>query len=220
MAGVDTWGRVRWCFTDRGHGDLCIDADPGPLDRRRQAVVAAPWTWLHQAHGAEVIEVRSPGHLAGSVADAAVTDVAGAAVSVQVADCAPVLLVGDDAVGVVHAGWRGLVAGVVEAAAQAMTALGSPPVAAVLGPCIRPRCYEFGRRELDQVAQAYGDVVRAETAWGTPALDLPAGVAAACSGLGLALADAGTCTACSARHHSHRARRDVARQALVAWLEP
>lgn len=220
MAAVGTRGRVRWCFTDSDDGDLRVDADPDPLHRRRQAIVAAPWTWLRQAHGVDVAVVVSPGHLAGCVADAAVTAMSGAVLSVQVADCAPVLLIGEGAVGVVHAGWRGLVAGVVEAAAQTMTALGSAPVAAVLGPCIRPRCYEFGARELGQVARAYGDVVRAETAWGTPALDLAAGVGVACARLGLALADSGTCTACSPHHHSHRAGRDIGRQALVAWLEP
>ncbi len=66
---------------------------------------------------------------------------------------------------------------------------------------------------------ACGPEVRATTAWGTPALDVPAGVAAACRRLGIVLDDLGTCTACSPVHWSFRARADAGRQALVAWLE-
>lgn len=160
-----------------------------------------------------------PGAHAGARADAAVTAVPGVPVAVQTADCAAVLLCADGAVAVVHAGWRGLVAGVIEAAAAAMAELGSPPTAATLGPCIRPRCYEFSEHDLDVVADRYGPTVRSLTAWGTPALDLGAGVAAACAGLGVSVDDAGVCTACSPRLYSHRAQGDTARQALVAWIE-
>lgn len=211
---------VRWTFTDRGHGDLSIGQPEEVLAPRRAAVAPGPWTWLRQVHGADVVTVASPGAWAGSAADAAVTATAGVTLAVQTADCAPVLLLADGAVGVVHAGWRGLLAGVVEATAAALAELGTPPTAAVLGPCIRPRCYAFGEAELDEVAARYGDTVRARTADGAPALDLAAGIAAACAGLGLALDDAGTCTACSPRHWSYRARADAGRQALVAWIEP
>jgi YfiH family protein len=169
-------------------------------------------------HGADVVTVTQPGEGAGREADAAVTTTPGAVLAVQTADCAPVLLLADGGIGVAHAGWRGLEAGVIEAAASALTALGTPPHSAVLGPCIRARCYEFGEAELALVEARYGPGVRSTTAWGTPALDLAAGVAEACRRLGLAFDDAGTCTACSPRHFSHRARSDPERQALVAWL--
>jgi copper oxidase (laccase) domain-containing protein len=167
-----------------------------------------------------VAVVTEPGDRAGEAADAAVTAVPGAVLSVRTADCAPLLLRGATAIGVVHAGWRGLVAGVIEAAAAAMDALGSPPVAATLGPCIRPRCYEFSEPELTVVADAYGPAVRSLTGWGTPALDLAAGVAEALGRLRVPLDDAGTCTACSPRHFSHRARAEPERQVLAAWLAP
>ena len=70
------------------------------------------------------------------------------------------------------------------------------------------------------MTERYGPAVRAETAWGSPALDVAAAVAAACGSLGLELDDAGTCTACSPVHWSHRARGDLGRQALVAWVAP
>lgn len=207
-------------FTDVRHGDLAVGGDPEVLTARRRAIVDAPWTWLRQVHGARVVTVTEPGEHAGTEADAAVTAVPGAVVAVHTADCAPVLLVADGAVGVVHAGWRGLAAGVIEAAAGALSDLGHPASAAVLGPCIRPRCYEFDGPELDLVAERYGPTVRARTWAGTPALDVAAGVAAACRALGLELVDAGTCTACSPVHWSYRARGDAGRQALVAWVGP
>lgn len=203
-------------FTDVRHGDLAVGGDPALLAERRAEAMGGPWTWLRQVHGAEVVVVTEPGEHAGATADAAVTVVPGAVLAVHTADCAPLLLAGPRGIGVVHAGWRGLAAGVIDAAVAALDALDARPTGATLGPCIRARCYEFGAEELDVVAAGCGEVVRATTAWGTPALDLAAGVAAACHRLGLAFDDVGTCTACSPLHFSHRARADVGRQALVA----
>ena len=179
-----------------------------------------PWTWLRQVHGNAVITVTEPGEAAGLASDAVVTATAGAAIAVHTADCAPVLLLADGAVGVVHAGWKGLASGVIEAAAAALVDLGHPPRQAILGPCIRARCYEFGIDDLDHVADRYGPTVRSTTSWGSPALDVAAGVRAACDGLGVELTDSAVCTACSPSHWSHRARADAGRQALVAWIEP
>src|SRR5699024_11046199 len=110
-------------------------------------------------------------------------------------------------------------AGVIEATAATMTRVSAPPTAATLGPCIRARCYEFAESDLATVAARYGPGVVGETAWGTPALDLTAAVRAACTWLDLDLVDLAVCTACSPKHRSRRARGDLARQALVAWLE-
>lgn len=219
MTGAPS-GTVRHRFTDQTDGDFAIDGPTAALDASRRAIAPHPWTWLRQVHGARVVVVAEPGEHAGVEADAIVTAVPGAAIAVQTADCAPVLLAGDGVVGVVHAGWRGLHAGVIEAAAAAMDALGGAPATAVLGPCIRARCYEFDGPERALVADRYGPAVLAETGWGTPALDVAAGVAEACDRLGIAFTDQGTCTACSPIHWSYRARADTSRQALVAWLEP
>ena len=203
-------------FTDRSHGDLAVGSVG--VDGRRRAIVDAPWTWLRQVHGADVAVVTHPGEHAGLEADAAVTAVAGAVLAVQVADCAPVALVSDAAVGVVHAGWRGLVAGVVPAAVAAMRALGAGPITATVGPCIRVECYEFGAADLDRVAAVLGDAVRGHTSWRTPALDVPAAVRASLAAVGVEeVVDLGPCTACSLHHWSHRSRRDHERQAVVAW---
>jgi len=135
------------------------------------------------------------------------------------ADCAPVALASrEGVVGVAHAGWRGLLGGVLERAVAAMRALGAGEIEAVLGPCIRPPCYEFGADDLDRVAARLGDGVRGRTASGAPALDLPAGVGAALERAGVDdLRDVGLCTACTPGYFSHRARGDRGRQALALW---
>lgn len=180
-----------------------------------------PWTWLTQVHGADVVTVTRPGEHAGARADAAVTAVPGAVLAVTTADCAPVVLVAGGAVGVAHAGWRGLEAGVVGAAAEAMAALGHPPHRAVIGPCIRPGRYAFGAADLDRLAARWGPEVRGRTADGAPALDVAAAARAALAEAGVHdVADDGTCTAADPeRYWSHRARGEAGRVATVAWLE-
>ena len=143
----------------------------------------------------------------------------GPALAILTADCAPVALAADDGLyGAVHAGWRGLLAGVVERAVDELRVLGAGDIRAALGPCIHAECYEFSAADLDAVAARLGDGVRATTATGTPALDIPAAVAAALAEAGVDLAhDTGVCTACSPDHFSHRARGEAARQAMVVY---
>ena len=139
--------------------------------------------------------------------------------TVRVADCAPVALVADDAVGVVHAGWRGLAAGVVGNAVAALRRLTDRPIRAVVGPCIGPECYAFGADDLDLVARQLGDGVRARTSDGEPALDVRRAVVAALGAAGVDdVEHVAVCTACSPDHWSHRRDADEERQALVAWI--
>ncbi len=209
---------LRFRFTGREDGDFRVDGDSVALDQRRRALVDAPWTWLRQVHGTDVVVVTEPGEYAGTEADAAVTAVPGAVLAIHTADCAPVLFLSDGVVGAAHVGWRGLVGGVIEATVDAMTAAGATTVLAAVGPHIQARCYEFGIDDLDVVADRYGPSVRATTAWGTPALDLRAGIRAAIDGhrdVDLHRIEAG-CTACEPdRLFSHRARTDRGRHAAV-----
>lgn len=209
---------VRSSFSERADGDLCIDEDAAALERRRQALAPGAWTWLRQVHGARVVTVVEPGDHAGAEADAAVTATAGAVLAVHTADCAPVLLTSADrsVVGAAHAGWRGVVAGVLQRTVEEMAALGATGITARVGPHIRARCYEFGADELDEVARTCGDGVRATTAWGTPALDVTAAVRGALDAVGVPVVDRGGCTACEPdRLWSHRARGDRARMAAA-----
>jgi copper oxidase (laccase) domain-containing protein len=211
-------GVVRVAFTDRADGDFRVDRPAARLEERRRTVVDRPWTWLRQVHGAKVVLVTGPGESAGIEADASVTAVARCPLAVTTADCAPVVLIAERGLAVVHAGWRGLVAGIVEHAAAELLAVGGAPVTTLVGPCIGPAAYEFGADDLDRAAAVLGDGVRAETAWGAPALDLPAAVAAACARAGWpAPGREPPCTS-DQRWFSHRTRADEGRQATVGWL--
>ena len=211
-------------FTERATGDLAVDGDPAALAATRRSVVDLPWTTLRQVHGSRVVDVVEPGDLAGSEADAAVTTTTGAVLAVQAADCAPVALVHPaGGIGVVHAGWRGLVAGVIDEAAGRLRSLCGPgAIDGYLGPCIHAECYEFSDDDLATIVDLFGDAVRGRTAGGRAALDVPATVAAACRAAGIELdTGAAVCTSCAAdRCFSHRARRDTGRHAVVAWIEP
>jgi YfiH family protein len=215
---------ARVVFTGRAEGDMGHGGEPVTSVRpdvaaRRRAVVDRPWTWLHQIHGAGVVRVTRPGDGAATLADAAVTAEEGCALAVLTADCAPVALASSEGViGVAHAGWRGAAAGVIEATVAEMEALGATGIEAAIGPCIHAECYEFGAGELDGVAAQLGDAVRATTAAGAPALDLPAAVRTALARAGVErVDDAGICTACSPSYFSWRARRETQRQATVVW---
>lgn len=167
-----------------------------------------------------MVVARHPGDQAGAEADAAVTDAPGCTLAVRTADCTPVVLLGRRSVAVVHAGWRGLLAGVVERTVDALRALGDEPQEAHLGPCIRPGCYEFDGAELADLVDRFGSAVRATTTWGTPAVDLPRAVAEALAAAGVhAVHDTSGCTACDERWFSHRARAESGRFATTAWLE-
>jgi len=184
-------------------------------------VLDRPWSWLRQVHGDAVVVVAAPGDGAGRDGDGLVSAAPGTALAVFTADCAPVALASPEGViGVAHAGWRGLVAGVVERTADRMRALGAGEIMGALGPCIHAECYEFSEVDLDHVAGVLGDGVRARTAAGTPALNMQAAVAVVLGHAGVTLAhDAAVCTACAADDYfSHRARAESERQATVVWL--
>lgn len=115
-------------------------------------LVAPALVGVHQVHSADVVTVTAPLG-APARADAMVTATPGLALTVLTADCQPVLFA-DRAAGVIgaaHAGWRGALAGVLEATLDAMEALGArrDGIVAVIGPTISQRAYEVGPEFLD-----------------------------------------------------------------------
>jgi YfiH family protein len=118
-------------------------------------VAAASLCTGRQVHGAAVVIARTPQPDRPTVkADALVTDRPGITLGVLSADCAPVLLA-DPAAGVIgaaHAGWRGALAGVIEATADAMVQLGAvrARISGAIGPCIAQASYEVGPELLAQ----------------------------------------------------------------------
>jgi YfiH family protein len=110
---------------------------------RLNALLPQPPSWLRQAHGSRVVEADA---LADEPeADAAVARRSGTVCAVLVADCIPVLLAdrAGTAVGIAHAGWRGLTRGVIENTVRAMAGTGRDLIA-YLGPGIGPTAFEVG----------------------------------------------------------------------------
>jgi copper oxidase (laccase) domain-containing protein len=207
-------------MSTRADGDFHLEQPSAALETTRRRFVDLPWTMLDEVHGTGVLEVTVPGEHDGQVGDALVTDLAGVVLAVWVGDCAPVAFgSANGRLGVAHAGWRGLEAGVLQATASAVGADGSP-VVAVLGACIHPCCYEFGNDDLDRLVERFGPSVRSTTRDGRPALDVPAAVAIAVAEAGIVLDDRSSCTGCDAtRWYSHRARAERGRQVLAVWKE-
>ena len=124
-----------------------------------QALGAVP-VWLNQVHGATVVTLTAADLQAGRElpqADASISREPGLACAVLVADCLPLLLCSADglAVGAVHAGWRGLAAGVIDQSVSALCKLAgcsADQLLAWLGPCIGPQAFEVG----EDVLQAFG----------------------------------------------------------------
>ncbi len=209
-------GRAEIRFSDRRQGDF---GEGSPA--QRASLAGGRWTRLRQQHGADVVTVTAPGEADGAAADAAVTAVGDAVLAVRTADCAPLALVAaEGVVAAVHAGWRGLAAGVVEDATAAVRGLGGRRIRAFVGPCIGPECYEFGPRPLEELAARLGRGVISRTAWGTAALDIPAAVRAALRRAGVTdVIEADRCTACEAESwYSHRARGETDRHVLATWI--
>jgi YfiH family protein len=222
---VDLGTGVRAAFTTRvggvsvgGYAQLNLGLEVGDDPRRvranRDAVarwLGAPVAFAHQVHGAGVrIVSRLPAapQVVVGEGDALVTRSTRLGVGVLVADCVPILLadVASGVVAAVHAGRRGLVAGVVLRAVDEMVAEGArlPQIAAVVGPAICGACYEVPAAMQAEV----GSVVRettSVTSWGTPALDLAAGAAAQLRDRGVRhVSRVNVCTREDDRFYSHR----------------
>ncbi len=208
---------VRWSV--RADGDFHrVDVPLADLERRRRRLVDLPWTMLDEHHGTDVVVVDHPGGNDGASGDVAFTSLSGAALGCWVGDCAPVVLVGEQReFAVVHAGWKGLAAGVVDVAVDTFT---EPVIEAYLGPCIGACCYEFGAADLASVADGIGapvSTITGRTRDGTRALDVPAAVALVCARRSVPLRSLGSCTGCSFDGFSHRVRQERERHVVVAW---
>jgi YfiH family protein len=172
-------------------------------------------------HGTEVLEVDAapPERVEG---DGSATAAANLPLVAIGADCAPVAIANDTAVAAVHAGWRGALAGVVEAGVAAVRRLGRGPVRAAIGPCICARHYEFGGDTLGPLVDRFGERVRATTADGHVAFDLPGALHVALRDAGVdAVTDDGwCCTVESADHYSYRRDGVTGRHGVVVVKVP
>ena len=133
-------------------GDDAVAVHTNRARLRTNLALPAEPLWLTQVHGTRVVAAAQA--VPGTQADGSFTDRPGVVCAVLTADCLPVFLCDRAAtrVAVVHAGWRGLAAGVVEQGLAAMGVSGDQMLA-WLGPAIGPQAFEVG----DEVRQAFVD---------------------------------------------------------------
>jgi hypothetical protein len=183
------------------------------LGRAGEALATPTVIQVKQVHGARAVLAAEA---AGQEGDALVARAGDGAVGVRVADCVPVLVAdpASGAVAAIHAGWRGVVGGVLRSGVEL---LGGRELVAAIGPCIGACCFEVGR----DVGEKIGFVVREE---GDKAyVDLRAAVRSQLRALGLddaSIEDVAGCT----RHEGerfHSYRRDGANSGrMLAGIAP
>ena len=213
---------VRALVSARLLGDMRSGA---PGRERLRAFLPSEPLWLRQVHGITV--VNADGTQAAGVepeADAAIARGRGRVCAILIADCMPVLLASEsgEVIGLAHAGWRGLAAGVIEATLQAMD-VAPRRVKAWLGPAIGPQVYEVG----DEVHTAFLERDGASQSAFSPArqghwlLDLYAVARQRLARTGVAQVFGGTFCTYSDRERFFSFRRDRTRERSVAlaWIE-
>ncbi len=205
-----------------GSGDELTDV-AGNRALLRASLPADP-RWLHQVHGAVVVDAAQVD--SSATADASFTHELNVVCAVSIADCMPVLLAAASGrcVGVAHAGWRGLAAGVIQATAKSMRLRlenSGAELLAYLGPTIGPRHFEVGAEVLDAMQARLSEADRAFTArpngkyladlfaLGRQALD-QAGVTRIYGGNDCTFSD-------PARFYSFRRDRTTGRHAVLIW---
>ncbi len=167
--------------------------------------LSGPVVGLRQVHGGDVVPVDASYDGSEIVADALVTAEPELTLLVRAADCVPLLLADTDAgvIGAAHAGRPGVVAGVVPHTVAAMRELGASEITAWVGPHVCGRCYEVPEEMRAEVAASVPETW-AETSWGTPALDIGAGVRAQLAADGVAVTEVERCTIEDDALWSHR----------------
>jgi YfiH family protein len=193
------------------------DDNPDAVHRNRTIVAEAIGLPLdavvqgRQVHGARV-ERRATRGGEPQEADGQATATPGLAALVLTADCLPVAMIGEQAVAMVHAGWRGLADGVLEEGVKAVRELsGDGALHAAIGPGAGGCCYEVG----PEVHEAFGRPAQSAT------IDLKAIARERLSAAGVQkVHDVGLCTMCSEPGLFFSHRRDggiTGRQAGIAW---
>lgn len=214
-------GPADLCFTDRYGGvsaspydelNLALSGGDDPTSVRHNLHLLlddfapqAELCDLVQVHGADLTVVDPQSPVARPEGDALITREPDVVLMVRAADCVPVLLhaAGVGAVAAVHCGRLGLLAGVVPRTLELLRGWGDPGLTAWIGPHVCGACYEVPAAMQDEVAHSV-PAARATTSWGTPSLDLGAGVRAQLEAGGATVVDVSRCTRESADLYSHR----------------
>lgn len=204
-----------------------VEDDPAQVAKNR-ALLAQTYelpsepVWLQQVHGIQVVRAELAG--ADHIADAVTTSESGVVCVVMTADCLPVLFCDKSGsqVAAAHAGWRGLVNGVLETTRNTFTC-DAADIIAWLGPAIGPKVFEVG----DEVRAAYVEVDEALAAAFSPGepgkwyLDIYYAARIRLSALGINQVTGGDfCTYTDReRFYSYRREQRTGRMASLIWLD-
>ncbi|MEO6919625.1 MAG: peptidoglycan editing factor PgeF [Collimonas sp.] len=201
-----------------------------------QTLLPASPLWLTQVHGHDVVDAGTVDNAVADVeADAAIATRPGVVCAIQTADCLPVLFadVGGRVVGAAHAGWRGLLGGVLQNTAARMRAAGAGPIVAWLGTAIGPEKFEVGADVLQAFVDAASDtdsavrLVQIQACF-TPIAQRPGKYLAdiyQLARIALQQADVsqiyggGLCTVTDKNCYSYRRDRVTGRMASLIWLK-
>lgn len=227
-AGWQAPGARALTTTRRGGLDLSLhpaDRSAAAGNRRRLSRRAGvdAIQWMEQRHGIDVLEATTETARTIPAVDAVWTREPGLALAVLTADCAPLVLYGRDTyaevVGAAHCGWRGTVAGIVEATVAGLP-VAPGRLTAWIGPTICQRCYEIDRPVEELLSPAERAAVltpgRQDHWW----MDLGGLVALRLRRAGVGgVTRAALCTSHDAGFYSHRGRGDGGRMATLVWRE-
>ncbi len=190
------------------------DGDPRRDESSRSRIseelgISSQWALIDQVHGTEVVAASAPGHY--GEADGIVSGTSGLPLAIATADCVPVVLLGEFTIALLHAGWRGIAKGIIDAGVRGIEEAGDYVRLSVIGPHASSCCYEAST----EVVEAVGGH-SARTSSGKYAADLAAAVRSR-----IPEGDAstlGVCTMHDARFHSYRRDGTEKRQVTVAWI--
>ena len=209
-------------FESLNLGILTEDRRENVLENRMRLASAADFradmvSMGRQVHGAEIAwagkEVpgaySSPGPEPPPEADGQLSNEKQRPLLVLVADCLPVAMLGDEGLGMLHCGWRGLAEGII---GKAAANLGG--TSAVIGPGIGPCCFEVGPEVEEAFADLGPELMNGRN------LDLPEAASRLLRRAGVEkIEKSGICTYCDDRFFSHRRDGGITgRQAGIAWL--
>lgn len=202
-----------------------VDDDPQAVSHNRAILTARLHTqpaWLKQVHGIDVVEA-SPAHV--MQADASWSQTPGVACTIMTADCLPALFCNRQGtqVAAAHAGWRGLAAGVLEAAVDSFADAPSE-ILVWLGPAIGPQAFEVGAEVREAFIETHAETAEAFVASANPGKFMAdiyqlARLRLAAYGVG-AVYGGGLSTYNDERFFSYRRAARTGRFASLVWIEP
>lgn len=231
--------RAAWFITGRHGGfsaapfDTCnlalhVGDDPAAVLRNRARVQAnigaTSVAWMVAEHGNAVQRIDAVALAELDPADVLVTDQVGVGLAALAADCVPLALANQHGVAVAHVGWRGLVAGTVEAAVGALAALGSGDIDVVVGPAVCAACYPVPEERCAQVRRSCAGVVADAVLHRAGHLDVRAGVLAQLHAQSMevgrigSIAVHGGCTAEDSDSYSYRRDGRTGRHAMIVLM--